>query len=100
MRNDTTSRAMPWVRVGDVGEYECFDDLDAAIEYLNELGVGKPTRWVPGGFETENFWGQDYVSFYYGDTDANHLADIGEGEDEGQQAHRDYVDGNLERSEL
>jgi len=89
-----------WVRIGDAGEYEKCDDLDDAIEYLNELRVGKITGWVKGGFETQNFHGQDYVSIFYGDYQANHLIDIGEDEDEGQEYHRQYVECNLEESEL
>ena len=89
-----------WLRVGDCGEYEVMEDLDAAIEYLNELCVGKITAWVQSGFETQNYYGQDYISIYYGDHEANHIADIGEDEDEPQECHRDYVECNLERSEL
>jgi len=89
-----------WLRVGDSGEYEKMDDLDAAIEYLNELNVGKVTAWVYDGFETQNYHGRDYIRLYYGDHERNHLADIGEDEDEEQEQHRQYVECNLERSEL
>ncbi len=85
-----------WVRVGDAGEYERCDDLDDAIAYLNELRVGKITGWVRSGFETENFYGHDYVSIFHGDDNANHLCDIGENEDEPQEYHRQYVECNLE----
>ncbi len=85
-----------WVRVGDAGEYERCDDLDDAIAYLNELRVGKITGWVQSGFETENFYGHDYVSIFYGDDDANHLTDIGEDEGEPRWYHRQYVECNLE----
>lgn len=93
-------RAYLWARVGDCGEYEICDDLDAAIEYLNELSVGKVTCWVRGGFETQNYHGHDYVSVYYGDREGNHVSDIGENEDEAQVYHRQYVECNLERNEL
>jgi len=89
-----------WLRVGDAGEYEKCDDLDNAIEYLNELRVGKIIGWVKGGFQTVNYHGQDYISLYYGDHEGNHLADIGEDEDEAQEYHRLYVECNLEESEL
>jgi len=89
-----------WVRVGDAGEYEKMDDLDAAIEYLNELCVGKITGWVKSGFVTKNYHGQDYISIYYGDHEENHLADIGENEDEPQEDHRQYVECNLGNNEL
>jgi len=89
-----------WVRIGDAGEYEKFDDLDAAIEYLNELRVGKITGWVRSGFQTQNYHGQDYISIFYGDSEANHWCDIGENEDEAQEHHRQYVECNLEENEL
>ena len=89
-----------WVRIGDAGECEKFDDLDAAIEYLNKLCVGKITDWIQGGFETVNYYGPDYINIFYGDTDANHLCDIGEDEDEAQEWHRQYVECNLEENYL
>jgi len=87
-----------WLRVGDSGEYEKMDDLDAAIKYLNELCVGQVTAWVKGGFETQNYHGQDYISLYYGDHERNHLADIDEDnddEDDAQENVRQYVECNL-----
>jgi len=60
-----------WVRVGDAGEYESFDSIANALEYLNELKVGKVTSWRDFGFNTPNFWGQDYISIYHGTLDAN-----------------------------
>lgn len=94
------NNAYLWVRVGDAGEYEKCVDLDDAIEYLNELRVGKITGWVQSGFETVNYYGQDYVSIFYGDADANHLCDIGEDEDEAQEYHRQYVECNLQENYL
>ncbi|MFA5317183.1 MAG: hypothetical protein WC369_07180 [Dehalococcoidales bacterium] len=55
-----------WVRVGDDGAHESFTDLDDACNYLNDLGVGTPVGWLSNGFETEIFWGQDYVWMYWG----------------------------------
>jgi len=64
-----------WIRIGDTGEYESFDGLEEAVAYLNELGVGEVTDWTNGpcavGFNTPNFHGQDCVSCFWGDTDAN-----------------------------
>jgi hypothetical protein len=63
-----------WIRVGDAGEYEGFDGLEEALDYLNELSVGEVTGWVDGpcaiGFETPNFWGCDCISCFWGDADA------------------------------
>jgi hypothetical protein len=65
-----------WVRVGDAGDYEpCGDDLDALIDYLNELGIGQVDHWIdagPGiGFATPNYHGHDFISLFWGDADAN-----------------------------
>jgi hypothetical protein len=64
-----------WVRVGDAGDYQTWDGLDDAIEYLNELNVGQVVGWIdsgPGvGVETVNYHGLDFISLYWGDKDAN-----------------------------
>jgi hypothetical protein len=65
-----------WVRVGDAGEYEFFDSIADALDYLNELNVGKVTGWRALGFNTPNFWGQDYISIYHGTADADALGEL------------------------
>jgi len=64
-----------WVRVGDAGEYESFDSLEEAIDYLNELNVGQVIGWVDAGMgvgiETVNYWGRDFISLFWGDDGAN-----------------------------
>ena len=65
-----------WLRVGDAGDYENFgDDLAALLDYLNELRAGEVTGWVLGGIgvglETVNYWGYDFVSLFWGDSNAN-----------------------------
>ena len=64
-----------WARVGDAGEYERFDDLGAALDYLNESSVGQVDGWMDHGravgFETPNYWGDNCISLYWGDTSAN-----------------------------
>jgi len=59
-----------WVRVGDAGEYESFDSIADTLDYLNELKVGKVTRWRLFGFNTPNYWGHDYISIFRGTLDA------------------------------
>ncbi len=49
------------LRVGDAGEVEVLDGLVATVEYLASLRVGRVIRWRPGGVETQNFWGDDYI---------------------------------------
>lgn len=66
-----------WIRVGDGGDYDAFgDDLDAVIEHLNDLGVGAVDHWRQGGVITANYWGNDYISLYYGDKEGNFVADL------------------------
>jgi len=68
-------KLLVWVRVGDAGEYESFDSLDDALDYLNELKAGEVTGWVDGGagvgIETVNYHGYDFISLFWGDDDAN-----------------------------
>jgi hypothetical protein len=69
-----------WVRVGDMGEYESFDSLDDALDYLNELKAGHVTGWIDGGMgvgiETVNYHGYDFISLFWGDDNANLTAHL------------------------
>ncbi len=73
-------KLLVWVRVGDMGEYESFDSLDDALDYLNMLKAGEVTGWVEGGMgvgiETVNYHGYDFVSLFWGDDDANLTAHL------------------------
>jgi hypothetical protein len=74
-------KLLVWVRVGDAGDYQSFDGLDDALDYLNELRVGTVIGWIdagPGvGFSTPNYHGYDFISFFWGDEDANLTAHLG-----------------------
>lgn len=70
-----------WARVGDLGDYQSFDDdMEALIGYLNDLSVGTVTGWIdsgPGvGFETPNYWGHDFISLFWGDANADLVAHL------------------------
>lgn len=82
-----------WVRVGDAGEYVDFDDIELAVDYLNDLSVGQVTGWRDAGFETPNYWSQDYISIYYGGYDADHWHDL-------DDSDKEYVESNLEENYL
>jgi len=74
-----------WVRVGDAGEYESFgEDLLALCEYLNDCRAGRITGWVDHGagvgIETANYWGNDFISLFWGDANANLLRPLTRGE--------------------
>ena len=72
----TATATMIWVRVGDSGEYESFDDLQEVVDYLNELHVGRVDHWRSAGIETNNYWGHDYISLYHGNPDGNLTSDL------------------------
>lgn len=72
--------ALLWLRIGDTGEYEEFDSLDDALEYLNALGVGQVEGWQQYGFVTPNYHGQDYISIFWGEQDANPRRDLNDAE--------------------
>lgn len=76
----TEGEALLWVRVGDAGEYTEFDSLADALEYLNELQVGKVDHWQRYGFDTPNYHGHDYISIYWGGSDANPWRDLNDEE--------------------
>lgn len=61
-----------WVCVGSDGQLESFgDDWEALLDYLNTVGVGQIVKWMPGGFTTANYWGDDYVSLYWGNASSD-----------------------------
>lgn len=66
---------MFWIRVGDQGDYQPVDDLDAVIDNLNEWRVGEVTAWVDSGIgvglETTTCHGYDFISLFVGDDQAN-----------------------------
>ena len=66
-----------WLRIGDGGEYVAHgDDLIGAIQQMIDEGVGKLLDFVPGGFTTEHFHGNNYISLYYGDQEKNFKSDL------------------------
>lgn len=73
-------KLLVWVRVGDAGEYESFDSLDTALDYLNELHVGHVTGWIDGGIgvgiRTPNYHGYDFISLFWGDENADLTASL------------------------
>jgi hypothetical protein len=66
---------MYWIRVGDQGDYQPADDLDAVIDSLNEWRVGEVTGWIEHGIgvgiETMECYGYDFISLFVGDDQGN-----------------------------
>jgi hypothetical protein len=66
-----------WMRLGDAGEYEAFSDLADAADMLSELSEGQAfepqdIRWHGDGMglSLPGFEGQNYISLFWGDADA------------------------------
>jgi len=73
-----------WIRIGDVAEYESFDTpYDAGFEVRQSL----PEKGLPSYFYTAagvsippNFTGNNYISLFWGDKDAQWIRDLSEEE--------------------
>ena len=69
-----TKKLHLWVRVGN-GEYENFgQDFDSLADYLHECGINvSEVVWLksPDGLTTSRYDGDNYVSLYWGDEEAN-----------------------------
>ena len=63
-----------WLRMGDMGEYQDFDSIGEVAYYLVEAGItSDEIRQVSGrsGITARGFQGNNYISLYTGDKDAN-----------------------------
>lgn len=65
-----------WVRLGDGGEYEEFKVLQEVTEHLLDWGAGPVLGWRGYGVETEDFQGNNYISLYVGDENADPIRDL------------------------
>lgn len=67
-----------WMRAGDSGEYENFgSDLSAVVSALSDLQITEIDHWISGGFHGDNgFRGKNYVSLFWGDSDANFSSNL------------------------
>lgn len=79
---DLTSNCRLWVRCGDSDSYREFgdglDDAFALADYLREMEVGAFVEWraIGMGMETENCQGNNYVSIFWGDDQAQPVRDL------------------------
>jgi hypothetical protein len=57
-----------WLRLGDADDYHDFDDLDAVIEHLKEMGVRGPAQRAYGmfGVTAPGFEDHNHISLYWG----------------------------------
>lgn len=59
-----------WVRLGDADNYNRFDDVAEAAEHMSLFGIRHVHRSQKYGVEAEGLSGQNYISLFYGDDDA------------------------------
>jgi len=65
-----------WVRVGDADDYNHFDDLAEAAEYMAQFGLVHVWRKFKYGVDAEGFTGNNYISLFYGDEEAQPTRDV------------------------
>lgn len=77
-----------WIRCGDADSYNAFgDDLDAAVDYLQMLGVTGPlVRCERYGVCAPGFTNWNYISLFWGDDDAQPERELTDGEVEAMNA--------------
>lgn len=84
-----------WIRVGDAGDYQSHGDIYSAVDDLNAYEVGEIVKWIDGGpgvgFATENYYGYDFVSCFWGDDKANLICGLNADE-------RAYLENNLQEA--
>ncbi len=71
-----------WIRLGDLAEYEAFDTpYDAGFNVGERIGVGKPEplafHYRAAGVSIPPiFVGNNYISLFWGDEDAQWVRDL------------------------
>ena len=69
-----------WLRIGDEDSYEKFDNLAAVAETLRQAFGGgdslENVRMVAGGFTAEGYKGDNYISLYWGDKNADMIRSL------------------------
>lgn len=76
MKTTQAITAFVWVRLGDGDNYNRFDDLAEAAEYMALFGVQHVCRCRRYGVEAKGLTGQNYISLFFGDAEAQPTADL------------------------
>lgn len=70
-----------WVRCGDQDDYHKYTRLTSAVRYLHSMGASAPfERCIQYGVSSPQFRFQNYISLFWGDKDAQPVAEITEAE--------------------
>ena len=66
-----------WVRAGDGDNYNAFDGFQEVADYLSEMGATVPLeRCNEYGVTSPEFRGQNYISLFWGDDDAQPIRSL------------------------
>ena len=66
-----------WVRAGDGDNYNGFDGLHEVADYLAEMGATGPLeRCNKYGVSNPEYRGNNYISLYWGDEDAQPIRSL------------------------
>ena len=66
-----------WVRAGDADNYNDFDGLQEVADYLAEMGAHDPLeRCNEYGVTSPEYRGQNYISLFWGDDDAQPIRSL------------------------
>ncbi len=70
-----------WLRLGDCSEYEKLDSIEEVKELFESYSLSKDfTRSHHYGIKNSEFYGNNYISLYYGDSEAQPIKTITEKE--------------------
>lgn len=70
-----------WLRLGDNAEYEDYDSIEEIKEIFEERELTKDfTRRCQYGVQNAEFKGNNYISLYYGDEEAQPIKEISDDE--------------------
>lgn len=76
MKTPQAITAFVWVRLGDGDNYNRFDDVAEAAEYMALFGVRHVYRCRKYGVEAKGLTGLNYISLFFGDAQAQPTADL------------------------
>lgn len=76
MRNTKTITPFIWVRLGDADNYNRFDDVAEAAEYMALFGVTHVYRCRRSGVEAKGLTGLNYISLFFGDAAAQPTGEL------------------------
>jgi hypothetical protein len=65
-----------WVRLGDTDDYNRFDDVAEAAEYMALFGVKQVHRSQKYGVDAKGFTGNNYISLFFGDGEAQPTGEL------------------------